>query len=402
MIAQSNIHLALLGGTPVFESKIHVGRPNVGDVELAMSRFQQIFDKMWFTNGGEFVQEFERKLCEYLNVRNCIVMCNATIALEIAARGMGLSGEVIVPSFTFVATAHCLQWQQITPVFCDIDPETHNIDPARIESLITPRTTGILGVHVWGRGCDVDAIGEIANKHGLRVMYDAAHAFGCTHGGKNIGCYGDAEVFSFHATKFFNTFEGGAVATNDDALANKIRLMRNFGFTGVDKVDHVGVNGKMIEMCAAMGLTNLDHVDRFIEVNRLNWQMYRNELSSIEGVRLIAYDEAERMNYQYVVLEISNSAPLTRDELVEVLHSENVLARRYFYPGCHEMEPYRSYFPNARLLLPQTERLARMVMTLPTGTAVDETAIRKICQVIRSAFGQANSVKQVLMTNGLR
>jgi len=396
MIDHSKGHLAVCGGKPSFTAKIHVGRPNVGDIDLAMSRFKDIFDRLWFTNGGDYVIEFEKRLCEYLGVRNCVVMCNATIALEIVARSLGMTGEVIVPSFTFVATAHCLQWQQITPVFCDIDPVTHNIDPSRIESLITPRTTGILGVHVWGRGCDVNEIDRIARKHQLHVMYDAAHAFGCTHGGASIGGFGDAEVFSFHATKFFNTFEGGAVATNNDALANKIRLMRNFGFTGVDRVDHVGVNGKMIEVCAAMGLTNLDHVDHFIEVNRQNWSLYENGLKGVPGVHLCSYDPSERMNHQYVVLEIAENCALSRDEIVKVLHLENVMARRYFYPGCHEMEPYRSYFPHARLLLPHTERLTKRVMTLPTGTAVSTADIARICDVVRTACDRSQEVKAAL------
>ena len=181
-------------------------------------------------------------------------MCNATVALEIAIRAMGMSGEVIVPSFTFVATAHALQWQEITPVFCDIDPRTHNLDPNRIEEMITPRTTGIIGVHVWGRPCAVDALAEIAQRRHLKLLFDAAHAFGCSYQGQMIGNFGDAEVFSFHATKFFNTFEGGAVVTNDDELAAKMRLMKNFGFHGYDNVIYVGTNGKMSEVSAAMGL----------------------------------------------------------------------------------------------------------------------------------------------------
>jgi dTDP-4-amino-4,6-dideoxygalactose transaminase len=320
-------------------------------------------------------------------------MCNATVALEIAIRALGLTGEVIVPSFTFVATAHALQWQEITPVFCDIDPRTHTIDPAQIEKMITPRTTGIIGVHTWGRPCDIGALEAIARRRGLQILFDAAHAFACTHKGKLIGGFGRCEVFSFHATKFFNTFEGGAVLTNNDDLAAKMRLMRNFGFHGYDKVIYIGTNGKMTEVCAAMGLTSLESVDEFMKTNRRNYQAYRRGLDGIPGIGLIYYDESERSNYQYIVVEVDErEARLTRDALVEVLFAENVLARRYFFPGCHRMEPYRSHFPHVPLALPETERLCRRVLVLPNGTSVDESVISRICDVIRTAVSDADAV----------
>ena len=187
-------------------SKLHVGRPNVGNRERLIERINNILDRRWLTNNGPYVQEFEQRVAELLGVNHCIAMCNGTIALEIAIRAMDLSGEVIMPSYTFIATAHALQWQQITPVFCDIREYPHNIDPNRIEGLITPKTSAIIGVHAWGIPCDVEAIQDIALRHDLKVMYDAAHAFGCSHGGRMIGSFGEAEVFSFHATKFVNTF----------------------------------------------------------------------------------------------------------------------------------------------------------------------------------------------------
>ena len=333
-----------------------------------MARINDLLDRRWLTNNGPFVQEFEQRVADFLGVKHCIAMCNATVALEIAIRALGLHGEVIVPSFTFIATAHALQWQEITPVFCDVDPATHNLDPAKVEAMITPRTTGIIGVHVWGRPCAIEALSEIAQRRGLKLMFDAAHAFGCSYRGRMIGNFGEAEVFSFHATKFFNTFEGGAVVTNDDELAAKIRLMKNFGFAGYDNVIYVGTNGKMSEVSAAMGLTGLESLDEFIAANRRNYAAYRAGLQDMPGIQLIAYDEAERCNYQYVIVEVDEAtAGISRDDLVRVLHAENVLARRYFYPGCHQMEPYRSYFPHAGLLLPETERLTQRVMSLPTG-----------------------------------
>ncbi len=378
--------LALLGGAPAFSEPLYVGRPNVGDRERFMERIGDILDRRWLTNQGIYVQEFEREVAVRAGVRHCVAMCNATVALEIAIRALGMKGEVIVPSFTFVATAHALQWQEITPVFCDVDPRTHTLDPARVEELITPRTTGILGVHLWGRACDVDALTEIARRRGLKLLFDAAHAFGCTRGGRSVGSFGDAEVFSFHATKFLNSFEGGAVVTDDDVLAARVRLMKNFGFADYDDVVYVGTNGKMNEASAAMGLTSLESMSEFVAANRRNHERYARGLEGIPGISLLRYDPRETSNYQYVVLEVDEGGELDRDTLQQVLHAENAFARRYFYPGCHRMEPYRSYFPQARLHLPQTERLVRRVLSLPTGTAVDEEDVDEICGIVRVAM----------------
>jgi dTDP-4-amino-4,6-dideoxygalactose transaminase len=279
-----------------------------------------------------------------------------------------------------------LQWQGITPVFADTDPATHNIDAARIEALITPRTTGIIGVHVWGRACDTEAIEAIAVRNNLRVMYDASHGFACSAGGRMLGNFGACEVFSFHATKFINCLEGGAVTTNDDALAEKMRLMRNFGFKGFDNVIYLGVNGKMNEVCAAMGLTNLEAMDEIVAVNRHNYLAYQEGLESVPGVSVVQYDPTEWNNYQYVVLEVDPDVSLrNRDEIVEALHAENVIARKYFWPGCHRMEPYRTSQPDAWKRLPETERIAARVIVLPTGQTVDEETVRRVCRIIRAA-----------------
>lgn len=384
--------LAMNGGKPAFAEPLHVGRPNIGNRERLMERINDMLDRRWFTNNGPYVQEFEQRLAEYTGVKHAIAMANATIAQEIAVRAAGISGEVIIPSFTFVATAHALQWQEITPVFCDVAPGTHHIDPAKVEAMITPRTSAILGVHVWGAPCEIDALSEIAQRRGLHLMFDAAHAIGCSYKGEMIGRFGEAEIVSFHATKFLNSFEGGAVLTNDDALADRIRYMRNFGFAGVDKVDYVGTNGKMSEVAAAMGLTSLESIDEIIATNKRNYEAYQSGLANLPGVKLFAYDQTQRNNFQYVILEIDEAeAGISRDQLVKILHAENVLARRYFYPGCHQMEPYRSYYPHAGLLLPETEKLTQRVMSLPTGTAVDETAVETICGILEVAI---NTPKQ--------
>lgn len=375
----------------------HVGRPNLGSRENLHQLLDQMLDRNWLSNDGPHVQEFERRIAEIAGVRHCVAMCNATIALEIATRAAGIAGEVIIPAYTFVATAHALQWQGITPVFCDINPVTHNLDPACIERLITPKTSAIIGVHMWGKPCLVEELTTIAERHGLTLMFDAAHGFGCTHAGRPIGGFGLAEVFSFHATKFVNCAEGGAVVTNNDELAAKMRLMRNFGFSGYDNVIYVGTNGKMNELSAAMGLTSLDSMPPIVETNRRNYKAYRNALRDLPGVSLIAYDETQAQNYQYVVLDIEPATcPLTRDQLVQVLHSHNVLARRYFFPGVHRMEPYRSYYPNAHLLLPVTEEVVRRVVVLPTGTAVTPGDVHQIGQIIRWALDNAGDLRKRL------
>lgn len=376
--------LAIHGAAPAFDQQLHVGRPNIGDREAFMQYAADIFDRRWLSNNGPLVQELEDKVARHLGVKHCVAMCNGTIALEIAIRALGLEGEVIVPSYTFVATAHALQWQGITPVFADIDPATHNLSPAAVRRMITPRTTGIIGVHLWGRAAPAAELQQIADEHGLKLMFDAAHAFSCSSGGKMIGSFGACEVLSFHATKFFNTFEGGAVVTNDDELAATMRLMRNFGFEGLDQVSHPGTNGKMIEIAAAMGLANLPKLDEVIAANRRNYETYAEALRGIPGLSLLRYDESERNNYQYVVLEVAEDCPASRDRLVEALRAENIMARRYFWPGCHRMEPYRSLFPHAGLVLPATEAVANRVVVLPTGQTMDAEMVQTVVQVIRT------------------
>jgi dTDP-4-amino-4,6-dideoxygalactose transaminase len=374
--------LAINGAPPAFQQPVHVGRPNVGDRENFFQRVNGMFDRVWLSNNGPLLLEFEARVARYLGVRHCVAMCNGTIALEIAIRALELKGEVIVPSYTFVATAHALHWQEITPVFADIDPVTHTLDPAAVRRMITPRTSGIIPVHLWGRAAKHKELQQIADEFGLKIMYDAAHAFGCSLGGTMIGNLGACEVLSFHATKFFNTFEGGAVVTNDDVLADKMRLMRNFGFSGLDNVIYPGTNGKMVEICAAMGLTNLDYIDEVIAANRSNHGVYRHALGDLPGIRVLPFDENERNNYQYVVLEVADSFHATRDHIVAALHAENVLARKYFWPGCHRMKPYRDLYPHANLMLPNTERVAERVIVMPTGIGLSSGSIGQICDVV--------------------
>ena len=379
--------LGVNGAQPSFTEPIHVGRPNVGERSALLAHMEQILDRRWLTNNGPLVQELETRIAELHGVHHCVAMCNGTIALEIAIRAVGLKDEVIVPSFTFIATAHALSWQAITPVFADVDPRTHNLDARAVERMITPRTTGIIGVHLWGRPAPADALQDIADRHGLTLMFDAAHAFSCSAGGRSIGEFGCCQVLSFHATKIFNTFEGGAVITNDDELAAKMRLMRNFGFSGYDNVIHPGTNGKMPEMNAAMGLVNLEALPGFVEANRAHYHRYVEALGAIEGVSLIRYDERDSPNYQYVVIEIDPSFRASRDEVVAALQAENILARKYFWPGCHRMQPYPELYPHAGMLLPESERLSGRVVVLPTGSTLPQGCVETVASVLRVLAG---------------
>jgi dTDP-4-amino-4,6-dideoxygalactose transaminase len=358
---------------------------------------EDICDRRWLTNDGPYVKEFERLVAHTIGVRNCVAMCNATVALEIAIRALGLTGEVIIPSFTFVATAHALQWQEITPVFCDIDPVTHTLDLSSAARVITPRTTGIIAVNLWGQVCNVPALEAFAAHHGIRLLFDSAHAFGCSHEGIYAGSFGAAEVFSFHATKFLNAGEGGAFVTNNDDLAERARNMRNFGFTGIDEVRHIGTNGKMSELSAALGISNLLHLPEIQEANRTSYEAYTHELGDIAGLSSMRIDRDEHRNFQYVVAEVDPSeANLERDELLDVLWAENVRARRYFSPGCHRMEPYASFFPNAGLLLPHTEAVCDRVLVLPTGVQLGRGDVRTVSSIIRRALEQSEQVRVAL------
>lgn len=364
---------------------LHVGRPNIGDRELLHDFIDQIMDSRLLTNDGPMVNQLEAEIASLLGVRHVVAVCNGTIGLEIAVRALGLTGEVIVPSYTFVATAHALAWCGLTPVFADIDPETHTIDPISVERLITPQTRAIVGVHLWGRPADIDALQELAAAHGLRLFFDAAHAFCCSYRGRMVGGFGDAEVFSFHATKFFNTSEGGAITTNDDALADRLRLMRNFGFEGLDRVVALGTNGKMSEVNAAMGLVNLRSIDQFLAANRENYRRYKSELAHLPGISILEYADSEQANYQYVVMEVGEDCRVSRDGILATLRSKGILARRYFWPGAHRMEPYRSRQMVRSDPLPCTEAVADRVIVLPTGTAVDGAAVSEVSALIRSA-----------------
>ncbi len=389
--------LALFGGEPVYPEPLHVGRPNYGDPEALHRRLEGILGRRWLTNDGPLVQELESQLTESIGVRHVVAVVSGTVGLEVLARALGLRGEVIVPSFTFVGTAHALSWLGLRPVFCDIDPKTMTIDPAMVERLITPATSAILGVHLWGRICETEVLERLGERVGVPVIYDAAHAFACSRGGRMAGSFGAAEVLSFHATKVINTFEGGAICTDDDELAARARLMINFGYDDWDSSVEIGTNGKMHEMSAAMGLTSLEAAAEIIATNQRNLSLYSRNLSGIDGIRLMDDTPRSETNAHYVVIRVGPDASLTRDGLQQVLVAEGVLARRYFHPGCHRTKPYA--VRGAAASLPVTEALADEVLVLPTGTAIDGHTIEGVCDLIRFALENGERIRQRLVAS---
>ncbi|WP_308403043.1 aminotransferase class I/II-fold pyridoxal phosphate-dependent enzyme [Streptomyces sp. BV286] len=375
-----------MNDSPVFREPLHVGRPNMGSRARLTERLDGALDRLYLTN-GPLVREFEEKLAEVAGVGHCVAVCNATVGLQVAARAAGIRAgdEIIVPAFTWVATAAALDWIGIVPVFCDADERTGNLDPSEVEALIGPRTRGIMGVHVFGYPCAMDELTDIADRHGLPLLFDAAHAIGCTYKGRPVGGFGAAEVYSFHATKFVNSFEGGAIVTRDAEFAERCRELRNFGITASGEIRSGGTNAKMNEAAAAMGLTSLEVMGELMDINTLNHRRYEKGLEGLAGVRVRGQAEGERANHQYLVIEIDASAAgIHRDEVHAALGAQNVLSRRYFHPSCHQVEPYRSDpARHAPRPLPRAEALAERVLALPTGSAVGPSEIDKVCDIVR-------------------
>jgi dTDP-4-amino-4,6-dideoxygalactose transaminase len=360
-----------------FKKTFHVGRPNIPQKSKLLSKFSEVLDSEWLTNNGPMVTQLEHKIQRYLGVKHCVCVCNATIGLELLQRALDLKGEVIIPSFTFIATANSLRWQKIKPVFCDIKADTHLIDPDCIEELITEKTSAILAVPIWGQACNYNKLVKIAKKHKLKLIFDSAHAFGCKVGEKFIGGFGDAEVFSFHATKVFSTGEGGAITTNSDELAEKLRFMRNFGFDGFDRTIGLGTNAKMSEFAAAYGLASLEELESVINFNKNNYTTYIKEFENLDEIEFLKYSSKNSSNYQYIVAIISE---LYRDNLVEFFHNEKILVRKYFYPGCHKLEPYFSDTRYMNCVLPKTDNISSKVIVFPNGKQLTKSDISLFSQ----------------------
>ncbi|MGA1795413.1 MAG: DegT/DnrJ/EryC1/StrS family aminotransferase [bacterium] len=348
---------------------------------------QDIWDSCWLTNDGPFHKKFEQRLKEYLGVSHLNLFTNGTIALLVALQALRInSGEVITTPFSFPATAHVLYWNRIRPVFCDIDEKTFNIDPSRIEQLISPDTKAILAVHVYGIPCDVERLQAIADRHGLFIIYDAAHAFGVRIGDKSILEYGDVSALSFHATKVFTSIEGGALVSKTSQMRERIQFLRNFGIADETTVIGPGINGKMSEIQAVFGLMQLDLVDQEIEDRHLLTDIYRKELQGIPGIRFVEESVGVKSNYSYFPILVDKDLyGIDRNELCELLRECNIFPRKYFFPLCSEYPCYSSLPSSRPQNLPIANKVANQVLCLPLYGKLDRNAVKTTCVIINKA-----------------
>lgn len=362
---------------------ITVTSPLLPSLDDFLPYLQDIWNRKWLTNNGYYHQELEKALCEYLKVPYLSLFTNGTLPLICALQVLRITGEVITSPYSFVATTHSLWWNGIKPVFVDIDPDTCNLDPDKIEALITPRTTAIMPIHVYGKPCDTDRIQGIADKYGLKVIYDAAHAFGVEVNGKSILEAGDISTLSFHATKVYNTVEGGALICRDAQTKKRIDYLKNFGFAGETTVIAPGINGKMDEVRSAFGVLNLKQVDKAIEARRRIAVQYREVLQEVKGMRVMEDIPSVRHNYSYFPIFIdADKYGMTRDELYFKMKEQNVFGRRYFYPLISEFNTYRGLPSSNPEDLPQAHKIANSVICLPIHHALDDEDVERVLDCI--------------------
>lgn len=369
-----------------FKERIYVTRPVFPTIEEVTEKLRDIWSAKWLTNNGPQHSMLERELTEVLKVPYLSLFNNGTIALMVACQSLRLSGEVITTPFTFAATPHVLSWNNITPIFCDIDAETMNIDAAQIESMITPHTTAILAVHVFGTPCDVEKIQEVADRYGLRVVYDAAHAFGVEIGGRGIGTFGDISMFSFHATKLYHTVEGGALVHCDKNLKQRIDLLKNFGIKNEEEVVMPGINGKMNEISAAIGRIMLNYVEGERQKRIRLHKIYNEELADVDGIKVMpTCADDVKLNYQYYVIRIDEKLfGRSRDFVYEEFKKYNVYSRKYFHPLCSEFTCYRQLSSSSAVNLPVANVIGQQVLSLPMYGGLTEEDVRKICAILKS------------------
>jgi dTDP-4-amino-4,6-dideoxy-D-glucose transaminase len=365
------------------KSPIFVTQPHLPPLEEFVPYLEKIWGNKWLTNAGPFHQQLEAELARYLDVPEIALFSNGTIALIVALQALRVVGEVITTPFTFVATTHSLLWNGIKPVFVDIDPHTFNMDPARIEAAITPQTTAIMPVHCYGVPCDTDEIQRIADRYGLKVIYDAAHAFGVQGQSPSLLSRGDLSVLSFHATKVFNTFEGGAIVCRDKATKERINHLKNFGIADELTVVAPGINGKMNEVQAAFGLLQLEHVAAAIEARKFVDQYYRDGLAGVSGLLVPECPSGFVSNYSYFPVLVGPDFRVSRDGLYDALKSEGIFSRRYFYPLVSDMPMYRGISSAAVGNLPVARVVADQVLCLPIHSGLSEGDLARVVKVIR-------------------
>ncbi|MHB8155402.1 MAG: DegT/DnrJ/EryC1/StrS family aminotransferase [Candidatus Omnitrophota bacterium] len=363
---------------------LYVTRPFLPALADLNKYLKKIWKSQWVTNNGVNHVLLEKKLAAYLKVKNNSLFCNGTLALQLAVNALRLTGEVITTPFTFAATPHVLYWNNIRPVFCDIQEDTYNLDVHKIESLITPETTAILAVHVFGNPCDVEALEKIAQNHGLKIIYDAAHAFGVEVNGVGIGNFGDASMFSFHATKIFSTIEGGCLACRSSDIKERVDYLRNFGIKSEEEIVVPGINAKMNEIQAAIGLIQLKAVDREIKKRKRLIEFYKEGLKNVPGIILPRYLDNVKYNYQSFVVRINGQEYGTsRDCLYGLLRQMNIVARKYFYPLCSHYSCYKS-LPSANPVnLPVAEKISKEVLSLPLYGELTKEEVNLICNILK-------------------
>lgn len=364
------------------QKPVYVTQPCLPPLDEFIPYLQQIWDNKWLTNGGPFHQQLEKELADYLGVEHLALFANGTLAIVTALQSLRITGEVITTPYSFVATAHSLLWNGIKPVFVDICPDNFNLDPEKIEAAITPHTTAILPVHVYGYPCAVEKIQQIADTYGLKVIYDAAHAFGINYKGKSLLRHGDLSILSFHATKVFNTFEGGAIICPDAKTKKRIDDLKNFGYSGEVTVIAPGINAKMNEVQSAFGLLQLKHIDEAIDRRRKIDNLYRKLLSSVIGITCPKLPDETNYNFSYFPILIENEYPLKRDELNEKLRQHDIYPRRYFYPLISEFPMYRGLSSAAQSNLPLAKKSADRVLCLPIYPDLEIESIILIASII--------------------
>ncbi|HAF96500.1 MAG: aminotransferase [Elusimicrobia bacterium GWC2_51_8] len=372
----------------IHENKpIHITQPDLPPFGEFTASLKQIWGNKWLTNSGPFHQEFEQAIAKYLGVKYISVFSNGTLALVTALQALRITGEVITTPFSFVATTHSIWWNNIKPVFADIEPNYFNLDPGKVEAAITPQTTAIMPVHVYGNPCDVAKLQQIADTYGLKLIYDAAHAFGVKKDDNSILNHGDLAILSFHATKVFNTIEGGAIVCHNAKMKQRIDYLKNFGYAGENTIIAPGINAKMNELQAAYGLLQLKYVDGHIAKRKIISEKYRAQLGGMQGIRLLPDIKAVHHNYSYFpVLIDSRKFGKTRDEVYEELKKHNVFSRKYFYPLISQFPTYRGLPSATRGNLPIAEKVTKEVLCLPIYPALDLSSVDLICGIIRKSI----------------
>lgn len=365
------------------DQPITVTQPYLPPLEEFIPYLEQIWENKWLTNNGPFHQQLERALCEYLDVEHLALFTNGTIALVTALQTLRITGEVITTPYSFVATAHSLLWNNIRPVFVDIDPVTMNIDPEKIEAAITPQTTAIMPVHCYGNPCNVERIQQIADTYGLKVIYDAAHAFGVQYKGGSLLKYGDLAVLSFHATKVFNTFEGGAIVCPDAKTKQRIDYLKNFGIADEVTVMAPGINGKMNEVQAAFGMLQLKHIDYAIKQRKAVDRRYRESLRDVPGITILSEPSETEHNYSYFPILVGANYPVSRDALYLEFRESGIHTRRYFYPLISDMPMYRGLASASTSILPNAKTVSEQILCLPIYTDLAEDDQQRVIQIIR-------------------